>query len=238
MEKIHFQSLNQTVNGTLFTPKSKARVLGVIFFHGMTSSEKRYLDIAERVSEKGIACLTVNLRGHGDRSNKFDVGKVSEAVGDGIAAYDFFSKHDFIDDTRIGICGASFGGAVAALLSNQRKVKSLILRAPATYTYEMMDWTFKKIMSHEGSLFHEMKDVDKTPAVAALSNFDGSLLVVESENDTIIPKEVSEAFLSAAVKVKKKSKHVIRDATHNLADEIWREEFINLTVEWFSKTLI
>jgi esterase/lipase len=203
----------------------------------MTSSEERYKELAKRVSEIGIIGLTINIRGHGDRKDKFDESTINQGVSDALASYDFLTSHDFINPERVGICGASYGGALAAIVAGQRNVKSLILRAPATYTEEMMEESYKNLMDQERKLFHVMEDLNNTPPIRSLDNYSGDLLVILSENDAIIPEIIPDAFLFAARNARGKERIVIKEATHNLSENSWREEFINKSVDWFKQTL-
>lgn len=238
MKKISFISAKQTINGTLITPQHLIKkVSGVIFFHGMTSSEKNYIPIAQRLSEYNIAGLTLNMRGHGTSEGSFDELTVNDAVDDGVNAYDFLTQYNFIDKERIGICGASVGAAIASLVTSKRNVKSLALRVPATYTNEMMNMTFNSLMNKEGKIFNQMQNPTQTPALKAIKKFKGSLLVIVSGNDSIIPISITSQFLLNAKHAFKRELAIIKDATHNLAEDKWKEEFRKLTVDWFTKTL-
>jgi esterase/lipase len=99
---------------------------GVIFFHGLTSNENGYIPFAEKLAEHGIVGLTLSVRGHGESEGDFSILTVNDVIQDGLNAYDFFSKYDFIDPDRIGLLGKSVGGAIVSCVSAQRKVKVII----------------------------------------------------------------------------------------------------------------
>lgn len=238
MKKIRFTSGGEQIEGTLITPvKIKEKNPGVIFFHGMTSSEKSYLPIAQRISEHGIIGMTLNIRGHGTSEGNFALLTINDAITDGLNAYDFFARYNFIDHSRIGICGGSVGGAIATILASQREVQSLVLRAPSTYTEEMMKMTYKQIMADEDKLFQIITSISATPAVRAISKFEGNLLVVTSEKDTIVPVAIPMQYLLDARNAKKKNVVMIPDATHYLSQQKWRNQFIDSAVAWFIATL-
>lgn len=238
MEKVQFLNNGQKITGSLLLPKHlKDKNPAVLFFHGMTSSEANYIPLAQRMAEKGIVGLTINLRGHGDSEGSFDELTIHDGMKDGIKAYDTLVKYPFVDKERVGICGASFGAGIAALVSGKRKAKSLVLRVPATYSDEMMEMTYEKIMELEQEKFNNMIHMDKTPPLRSLEQFKGALLVVTSENDTIIPPLMSQQFIESAKNAKLKKLIEIKGATHNLTDDVWREQFRNSAIEWFGKTL-
>lgn len=238
IEKISFPSAGQGVEGTIICPSEMAgKKPGVIFFHGMTSSEKGYIPIAERLADSGIVGMTLSIRGHGESEGDFNELTVTDAIEDGLNAYDFFAKYTFLDTTRIGLCGTSVGAAISSIVSEQRVVKSLVLRVPATYTDGMMGMTYAEIMSHEGDIFSKVSNIADTSAVRAIKNFDGSVLIITSEKDIVIPVNIPAEFFSRAEKAKRKERIEILGATHNLTNPVWRQQFIDETVKWFVETL-
>lgn len=54
-------------------------------------------------------------------------------------AYDALRGAEGVDPARIGVCGASYGGFLAALLSGLRDPKRLLIRAPALYPDDWLD---------------------------------------------------------------------------------------------------
>lgn len=218
--------------------KMKKKIPGVIFFHGMTTSEKRYISIAEKLSKLGICVMTFSLRGHGNSEGSFNNLKFPNGVQDGLNAYDFLVKHSFVDKNKIGLCGSSVGGAIVAIISKQRKVKSLILKAPAIYTKKMMAMTYDHLMKIENRVFKEIKNPSDTPAIKAISQFRGNLLVILSEKDNIIPIKKQEQYLINAKKVSRKKKVIIKGANHSLSKKKWKEEFVEKMTKWFILTLL
>lgn len=237
-QKITFLSEGQKMEGTIIMPdKMEGKIPAVIFFHGMTSSEKNYIPIAEKLAEHGICGMTLSIRGHGNSEGEFDKLTINDAVQDGLSAYDFLTKYNFVDKNRIGLCGSSVGAAIVSMVSEQRKVKSLVLRVPATYPEQMMNMTYKQIMLEEDKFFKKVNNVKDTPALKAISQFKGSLLVVISEKDTIIPNWIPKEYLENAQKASIKKEIIMRDATHNLKEDKWRKEFTDQVLKWFTSTL-
>lgn len=237
-EKIAFLSGNQQIQGTLVTPElMDGKKPGVVFFHGMTSNENKYIPIAEKLSQSGIVGMTLSIRGHGESEGNFDDLTVADGVVDGLNAYDFFAQYDFIDKNRIGLCGASVGAAISSMVTEQRAVKSLVLRVPSTYTDEMMKMTYREIMLDEEIIFSKISNIPETPAIRAISEFTGSVLIITSEEDVVIPVIIPREYFLEAQKAKRKQQIEIPEATHNLTDNVWRQQFIDETVKWFIETL-
>ena len=238
-EKISFLSEGQKIRGTLWKPtKIKTKIPSVIFFHGMTSSEKGYIPIAEKLSKHGICAMALSIRGHGNSEGDFNKLTVKNAVQDGLNAYDFLAKHNFIDKNKIGLCGSSVGAVIVSMVSKKRKVRSLILKAPAVYTKQMMNMSYNRTMLREDKMFKEIKSITDAPPIRAISQFKGSLLAIISEKDNIIPIRIPRLYLSTAKKASRKKEIVIKNADHPLTKKKWKNEFIKEMLIWFKATLL
>jgi esterase/lipase len=237
MQKIELTVENQRIDGNLFIPENEGKNPGVIFLHGMTSSETKYIPMAQRLVDVGIAGMTINLRGHGTSEGSLDTLTVFDALIDVRMSYDFFVAQKGIDPERIGICGSSFGALLGIMLADERRVQSLLLRAPALYTDSMMRMYFNRLIAHEDTLFHEIANISGSAAIRVISKFSGSVLVVASENDEIIPMPIPYAIYDAATKAKKRAYEVMKGAPHSLKDEKQILGYTNRMIRWFKDTL-
>lgn len=238
MESVSFLSEGQRIDGTLTLPEKRAfKIPGVIFFPGMTSNQDGYISRAQRLAENGIAGLALSLRGHGTSEGNFNTLTIHDMVKDGLAAYDFLIEQEGIDPERIGICGTSVGADIACIVSKERPVQSLLLRAPALYSDQMMNMTFAQTMAAEDRLFNDLENLEHTPPLKAISIFEGSLLIVVSGNDLIVPARIPQAYFSHAAKTSKKEIVTIKGADHALQEENLRNIFVEKMVTWFSETL-
>ena len=228
IEKINFNSMT----GTLFIPDNfQKKYPFVIFFHGMTSSEKNYLPLANQLLENNIASLTVNIRGHGTDSQNFNKLSINDAIDDALNCYQFIKNRSEFNGI-LGACGASLGATLATSLATFPELKSLVLRSPAAYPIQNL--TFQQIMAKESTFFQNTNDLGKA---GIIKRFTGSLLVIKSEHDDIIPDSLSDLFLSTASFAKNKQVITIANATHDLSKQIWIDEFRNQTKIWFSNSL-
>jgi hypothetical protein len=236
MQKIHLVNEGQRIDGTLFIPDNNQKNPGVIFMHGLTSSEDKYIPIAKELMEQGITSMTVNMRGHGTSEGNIDSLTMLDNIRDAFLVYDFFIKQNGIDADRIGILGSSYGCVLASIVSEKRQVKSLVLRAPAAYTDEMMKMEFGLLLKKEKKVFHTLPYIKDTKIIKAISKFKGDLLIIASENDNIVPFSIPETIFNEASQAREKKLKIIKNATHRLS-EIQLKEFTSLAIEWFKKTL-
>jgi len=116
--------------------------------------------------------------------------------------------------------GSSVGAILAAMASEQRPVRSLVFRAPAAYTPEMMQLSMAGTMTNEGRQFHEIKKLEDTPAGQAIKMFRGNLFVVASEKDVIIPPAITSGYLDIAKNSNKRELLTIERATHTLTTPV------------------
>lgn len=237
-QTVAFEHAGNRLEATLFMPTIGAPPFGsVLFFPGMTGSRSKYAQFAQALAATGIAAMTVSIRGHEGSSGDVATTTAAEFETDGIAAYDFFVKQDGIDPRRIGICGGSFGGLIAAMTSEVRDVKSIVLRAPAAYTPKMRAEKMGTILAREKQVFHEISDIEGTAAIAAIAKFKGNLLVVACENDDHIPRAVPQAYFDNAKSAVRREFEVLKGAEHSLQNDELRRQFTDRLVRWFAETL-
>lgn len=238
IEKVEIIVNSQKIKGTIYYPEIlKDKNPAVIFFTGMTSSEDKYVDRAKELVKEGIIVFTFSYRGHGKSEGDFNLLTVNDLVIDGFTAYNFVVSKDVVDKEHIGICGVSVGATVAVLTANEFPVSSLVLRAPAVYSDEAMKITLNELMLKEKNIFNNIKDVQEIIAIQSIKKFAGHLLLVVSENDQIIPKSIPQAIFDNATNTKSKNIFIIPNATHNLSEEKWKNQFISQLVSQFSTYL-
>lgn len=235
-EAVQIFSEGQRMDGVLCLPASVPPPYPtVIMLPGMTGTNKKYIPLAERLAEKGIAALAVNLRAHGTSEGSMETLTPAGGHADALAVFDFVAARDDIDRTRIGMCGSSYGGMLTALISDERAFRSMLLRAPAAYTERMLQTTYEDLMADESGMFFRIDDLDACPAMQSIRQFRGPLLVVTSEKDVIIPMRVFEKYVSAAGGTRKELK-VIEGAPHPLSGP-FLDRFATMMEQWFIETL-
>lgn len=212
------------LSGRIFEPEPRGSDRrAVLFVHGLASSQQPYESRAQTVSQRLAAvCLTFDLRGHGRDSDRAGQYSICDHVDDVVAAYDALVAQATVDPGRVGVCGASYGAYLAAVLTSRRAVKRLVLRAPAL-AQDLMSFTRHGVL-------RSAPDCDAFDSLAILRRYDGEVLLIESERDEVIPASNIAAYAEAC---RHAQQSVIPDATHALRDERWNQIFVDAIVRCF-----
>ncbi len=132
--------------GDLKIPRSKQPVPVVLMLNKANGTRRSYEAMAEQLADRGIASLRLDLRGHGESTNKGKFGPPfdapMQALVDGsdqdvLAAIAFVRTAKGIDQARIGVIGASYSGeemAVAARRSGY--AKAYVALSPGSFSEE------------------------------------------------------------------------------------------------------
>ena len=211
----------RSLHGRLFGPAEQRP--GVLFVHGLHSTQAGYAERAEALAEAiGAVCLTFDLGGHGESEGSQPSLSLADHIGDVVVAYDRLVAERDVDPGRIGVAGASYGGYLAAVLTARRPVARLAIRAPALYADA-------DVAVPPGARTHRLGD-GPNAALDAVRGFTGPFLVVESGRDTVVPAAMVRAYLDAAPR----ARHVVMaEAEHALHEPAWRAEFLALLVDFF-----
>jgi dienelactone hydrolase len=145
---------------------------------------------------------------------------------DVVAAYDYLVSIVDVNPTRMGVCGASYGAYLAALITATRVVKRLILRAPAL----ARDIEFP-------GLQRQPNDCEAIPegfdSIEILRRYSGAVLILECERDEVIPKSHITAYLAACAHAEPRP---IVGAPHALpANSRWDHLFVDAINDWFEQ---
>lgn len=239
MQKVYFKVDNQRISGTLIFPKIfKPKNPAVLFIHGWMSNQEGYFPRAQALTNLGFICLTFDLRGHGKTGGKLENFSRQDHLKDVLAAYDFLILQKNVDKNKIGVVGASYGGYLGSILTSKRKVKWLVLRAPALYKDEDINIPTDKLIKEDIKSYRQSKIRPKDNlALKAISCFKRKLLIVQSENDEVVPQQTIKNYLKAKNPQADYASQVIKEADHPLTLKKWKKEFIDILKEWFKKKL-
>lgn len=237
---VSIQGKNYKLSGTLVVPVGVGNTTpAVVFYHGMVSKSKpRYVKRAEALAQKGIAALCFDFRGCGESDGKLGELSIADWLDDALLACDYLAKQDFVDKKRIGIDGKSFGGYMAALVSKQRNVKSMVLQAPAVFKdawfSQPMQWTqeFRK----ERIAYRHTPEALNNKAISAIQQYNNPILIIGSEFDEMTPKPILEKYFAVCPSEKKELRW-IKGADHSLTDEKYNQEYTQMMVDWSKETL-
>lgn len=165
------------VESWLFLPAgaaTEAPVPAVIFFHGNSDYIETKLEYADFYTAQGFACLMVEYRGY-----RRSTGSPSEAAlaADADAFFHWLAARPDIDATRIAAHGHSLGAAIAAGLAVRKPVKALVMVS-----------AFRSLPAMIGRYWvPPMLARERFDNMAAVSAYQGPILLVHGERDEIVP---------------------------------------------------
>lgn len=229
---------DESLDATLMVPsEEKDKYPAVIFYHGSGSEKRGYIKRGSELVEKGYVCLAFSFRGCGKSDGDLQNQTINMALEDALAAFDFLTNDPKVDSSRLGVCGRSFGGYLGALVSGKRKIKSLVLSVPSIHPDEEKEMVYIKLDEKGKQYFRKNGRYENTEAIKAIEKYDGELLVIEHEEDTVVPQDVVKAYFDGARNAKSKKYDVIKEAPHHITNQETDEEFIRLITDWFVKTV-
>lgn len=209
----------ESIAGTLVTPGTL--VPGMLFVHGWGGSQEQYLARARETAALGCVCLTFDLRGHAQTRRQYETVSRATNLADLLAAYDLLAARKHVDPSSLGVVGSSYGGYLAAIMTSMRPVKWLALRAPALY--RDAGWELPKLRLHKEqdlpSYRASLVPAAANRALQACGAFRGDVLLVESENDAVIPKPVLASYRAAFGSARSLTYRCIDGADHGLTQE-------------------
>ncbi|WP_409299575.1 alpha/beta hydrolase family protein [Pseudomonas sp. KCJK8993] len=223
--------------GNLLSPK--VRVPGVLFVHGWGGSQERDLNRARGIAGLGCLCLTFDLRGHGAANQRQAQVSREDGLQDVLAAYDHLVAHPTVDPMAVAVVGTSYGGYLATLLSQLRRVRWLALRVPAIYRDR--DWLVpKRALDREDLKRYRASpiDIQGNRALKACAGFQGDVLLVESEHDEHVPHTTIMSYRAAFQRSHSLTHRIIDDADHALSSEASQEAYTTILVDWVTEMVV
>ena len=157
-----------------------------------------------------------------------------------------FASHDFVcaDDLLI----FQEGTTPTTLLSPRQRRLGWV--SAADFIRSFANWRLQAarkpvVVTHHGKDAHVLISLDDyrrlalvpeaNRALRAAAAYEGDVLIVESENDTIVPHEVVVNYRNACKKARSLTCRSIAGADHGLTDPAWRDAYTKLLVDWISK---
>jgi len=237
-DRVAIEVDGQSLAATLVTPGTL--LPGVLFVHGWGGSQDQYLSRAREIAAQGCVCLTFNLRGHVETRPLFESVSREINLRDLVAAYDLLAARRHVDPSAIAVVGSSYGGYLAAILTTLRPVKWLALRAPALYIDT--GWAMPKLQLHQSQDLkaYRMQPVKpgENKALAACQAFEGDVLLIESQNDRVVPQAVLQSYRSACTNARSLTYRCIAEADHGLTSEAGQRAYSTLLVNWLAEMLL
>ncbi len=126
---ITFKNDTVTFGATLTVPKDVKHAPVAIILSGTGKQDrdgtmaghKMFADIADYLSNRGIAVLRFDDRGTGKSTGVYETATTEDFAKDGLAALNALKKRKDIDPSRIGFIGHSEGGAAMSIAASRSK---------------------------------------------------------------------------------------------------------------------
>lgn len=238
---IKIKSDNQNIAATLIKPKDnfKKPLPALIFVHGWKSDKRGNSKRAKEISKLGFICLCIDLRGHGESDGTIDQFSVDNHLEDVKAAYKYLTSLPEVNKNKIGIIGSSYGGNLAAIAANYLDFEWLVLRVPALYVDKYSHIPSDQLIGKNEEK-HAFRTTNGTPkessALKGVANFNGNILIIESDKDTVIPHPVIENYLRFIPNKSKLTYTIMKDAPHSLETEAQEKAYIDILKNWLEET--
>lgn len=245
------------IRGKYFLPDGIGPFPTVVLFHGLTGTyrETRNIRLLRALTSEGILGIGFDFtcEANSTSEGKFFDQTLDSRLLDANTVLDKIEHCAEVDKGRVGVCGHSFGGLVAALISYQRKeIKALALisagwnvRGELPYKLGILPKQWKKQGYAEfpknwlvpgkklGWGFYEsFKDYDPQKTAAGI---DCPTIILHGENDTVVFPDKAKLYFDN-LKSEKKLVY-IKDGDHIFSDKKAQEELIREVVRWFKEKL-
>ncbi len=229
---------DDALEATMLSPRPE--LPGVLFVHGWGGSQQQDLSRAREIAALGCVCLTFDLRGHRANAIRKDTVTRAQNLQDLCATYDWLANRPQVDAGAMALVGVSYGGYLAALLTEMRPVRWLALRSPAIYLDGGWD-TPKARLHDDPELFRYRRRpiaAEENRALSACTRFPGDALLVQAEHDEIVPAQVVENYARAFGKARSMTRRLVRGADHGFSEKPAQREYTDVLVAWMTEMVI
>ena len=249
---VEFKLGEETLRGMVHVPEKGCPA--VMLCHGFTGSrtESHFLFVktSRALARAGIGSLRFDFRGSGESDGEFRQMTILTEIEDARAGLDFLSSAEGFDTSRLGVLGLSMGGCVAASISDDERVRSLVLWSAVARFNEVISEKFtpeaKRMLDELGWVDFGAHIVSraffearlKADPLGPLSRSRAPVLIVCGENDETVPVEEARIYeKTASARGVRTKLHIVKEADHTYARAEKEREVIGLTVDWFRETL-
>ena len=218
----------------------------VILSHGLESSKDgdKWLVLANRLYDAGIACLRFSYRGCGEGPEKsegeFEDTTLSARIEDFGAAVEYVGRTG-VDMKRLGVIGSSFGGMVALAAGAAAKAM-VVMATPCGPTGEMGEL----LSRYRNGEFYELpsgrrlkvdigRDLRQYDLHLAAARIRCPLLILHGSHDETVP--VGAAYELYARAREPKRLEIVSGGNHSFDDPDHLRHAVDVTLEWFKQYL-
>ena len=210
-----------------------------------------YMNEFQILAGKGYAVLYVNPRGSHGYGQEF-VNAVRGDYGGGdyqdiMLAVDYvLDQYDFIDETRLGVTGGSYGGFMTNwIVGHTNRFKAAVTQRSISNWisfYGVSDIGYYFSEWQIGADLSDFETLWKHSPLAYIKNVETPLLILHSEKDYRCPIEQGEQLFIALKRLGKETKFVrFPEENHELSRSgkpNLRRDRLNYIADWFEEHLM
>lgn len=216
-DEISIEFKNHRIIGDIIGNEDRCNIF---FLHGAgRSTRKRFDSLRLRLKENGIASCSFDFIGHGETGGDLSSSSLIERTEVASCIID-----KVWNGKPLTLIGASMSGYTAVKLCGTYNVENLILLVPAAYDVKAYALSFNQEFTR---CIRTLKSYYNSDAWELLSQFKGNILIVNAENDQVIPRDVIKLFYNSA-SLAKRELLTIKDSPHSLL------EFLNSNESQFN----
>ncbi|MDZ7778442.1 MAG: S9 family peptidase [Gemmatimonadota bacterium] len=215
-EVVRFESYDGLeIPGLLYRPheaSAETPAPAMVWVHGGPGAQSRqgYSPVIQFLVNQGYAIYAINNRGskgYGRTFREMDRRKHGEAdLGDVVASRGYLESIDWIDDDRIGVMGASFGGYLTlAAMTFEPEVFdvgiSIVGYSDVIGNITAGGWRLPRLPAAYDEMGHPEEDAERLRRVSPLYAADRiarPLFVAAGANDVRVPIDQNDRLVEAA----------------------------------------
>jgi uncharacterized protein len=185
-----------------------ARSNHTLLMHGAGASTRQMHHLLrDALQQRGMGTTCFDCVGHGETGGVLAQSSVASRTRQAEAVIAARAM-----DAPLSVIGISMGAYNAIRLTQSHAVDALVLMVPGVYTPGAYEVPFGPEFS---AVIRRERSWADTDAWALLARFEGALLVVAAEHDTVIPLEICERLVASAGRARRSELMVVQGGQHN-----------------------
>lgn len=179
-----------------------------LYLHGAGASTRHGHHLLRSALQRhGVGTTCFDCVGHGETGGELALSSVASRTRQAQAVLAARSLPE-----PLTVLGVSMGAYNAIRLTQHHHVDALVLMVPGIYTPAAYEVPFGPDFS---SIIRRERSWADSDAWDILSRFEGSLLVLAAEHDSVIPLEIPQRLVASAIRARSSVLHVVQGAEHN-----------------------
>lgn len=179
-----------------------------LLLHGAGASTRQMHHLLRNaLQQRGVGSTCFDCVGHGDTGGELAQSSLASRTRQAQAV---IAARAVVPP--LALIGISMGAYNAIRLTQTHVVDALVLMVPGVYTPDADDVPFGPAFS--AVIRRERSWID-SDAWDILARFEGALLVVAAEQDTVIPREICERLVASAERARQRELMVVEGGQHH-----------------------